>query len=506
MKSFDEEPAGEIYASFMSKIIEQIPGFDNLSLLLGTSSNQASFYFKNDSTDEINATLYNNKLAPRIIGKGTQFGINQVGLSNEAFTNSYSSVFNKIEYKLSTADKIENERLQQLTHDLVIELVPIWNEWLKNNPSPFIRPLDSTNADRALIEMTNVLQVYWVSLDYIEVLRNDPSYPYLNTDEFCKIFDRIPQTVPHEMIDLMINIYSVQGKSGELTAKLSLAAQTLNGVRANLISPRMGPDGNGGLKLSDQNKVIPGMTFTPPRASIIKDQLNANPPDPELRYTSSESKASNSKLLVAIDRLKNVEIPALNFLSLEIADDNLSSIFSKSYAGTKFKVELNVKNPCYQPPFTFNPLQYDPYTHSGWMANHVIKEALENGISDKTGYFFTSQPDFDFSNGGNFGYINTMIFSQFLQLKIEFIDGNPSKIKNYFNKNAHAPVRFLNMLLPKTEDVSNPVFSVVEENQNTVTIIIDPAPPGYIPPSGDNIAASLSSLIAVCVTYPIAKD
>ena len=508
----EDEASSEIYADYMSKIIQQIPNSENLSLLLGTSSAQASFYFKN-AKNEINASLYNNKLARRIVGRGAQFGVNQVDLTLDIFTSNYLDVFQKIEYHLSTADQAEQERLYSLTFELVDELTEIWNQWLIRYSIKDIPPLDPRDKNKALIEMTSTLQTTWVSEDFIKVLESDPSYPYTHLDQFNIIFARIPETVPNYMIELMVKIYSTEGEAGVLTSQVALATQTLNGVRRNIINPKNGPDGNGGLLLTDSEITIPGMTYSPQEASNIENQLAKDPPHPVLQYVSYESKIKPSEhnLLVTLKNSKTIKIHAINFFSMKILaenehdDEKFASIFAEPYAGTQFNVDIKVLNPVYHPPFEFTPMNYNPYTKDGWMANDVIKEAISNGRDEEiTGYIFTSAPNFNFAEGGDFGYINSIIFSQFIHLKLEFIDCEPEKVKNYFIQHQDSPIRFLNIPISGIFENQKYYHSIIEESINTLKIEISPKPPGFIPPSTGNIEASLCSLTAVNVVYPIA--
>jgi hypothetical protein len=493
-----------VYAEFMAQIIKQLPNPGKLKLLTGTSSAQASFYFKSPSTDEINATLYNNLLSQRIEGEGTEYNIEHVGLSQNSFINDYNDIYLKMTYQLSTNDKATLQRLDAETAATIKSLRPIWNNWVEVTKDKKVEKLNMDNTNTALIQMTITLQSIWVNPDFEKELQDDPSFPYTNMNDFDLIFNKIPVSVPKKMRDYIKNIYNAQGKEGGLTAQVANATQTLAGIINNVQNPTIGNSGNGGLKLTGTDKAIPGMTFEPTEALELVGQLGAKPPTHVVSYTAQIKKSETTILTIDASVGAGIKIPILEFFSVGVSGGAKTSIFDKSYAGSNYTVKVVVNNPTISPIMSINPMLYNISTKQGWMSTSPVKEALKNeGKTDVTGYVFTSKPNFNFAEAGDFGYINSLVLSQFLELSITFEQCDSKEVKRYFEQHADVGISFLGIKLGGASESSSYSYSYSDETKSSVTVTLKPNPPGYTPGTSD-ITQSLCQLVAVGVEYPFA--
>ena len=513
-KNITEKSEGtNIYIKFMSEIIKQIPDSENLNLLLGTSDGQASFYFKSATTKEVNSSLYNNKIAKRVQGKGSEYGVNQAQLVNDSFTNAYLKVYSSIRYQLSKADELKKEKLVALTHDLIDHhLVPVWNKWVKSDNPSDIPLLPTDNSSEALLMMTDILLTQWINPAYIPIVEENPSYPYLHTNNFNEIFSRIPESAPEEMGIIMQEVLKVEGDTGYIISQMACATQTLSGIINNLRNPTTGADGNGGMLLTGSNSPVPGLVFTPKKASQIEVQLSVNPPDPVLEYCEVFELNGAENLFTEV--LKRARIDTSNFQFSSFKDFNLKigSLSQDQSEDFTCEAEIRIKDPTYDPIFDVNPLPYDPYTRKGWFLAAPIKEAVANiSNSDVTGYVFSSIPLYDFNKGGDFGFINSMVFSQFMEYKVVLKNFNleSNNLKDLEKAGIdRIKVSFENKYeFDYSYSVKKRKADTEAETGNNyeeIIIWLNPAPPGYIPPSGGNITNSLSGLVAVGVEYPIA--
>ena len=502
----ETDPRQMVYAEYMANIIKQIPNAGSLKLLTGTSNAQASFYFKDPGTDEINATLYNNLLSQRLKGIGEEYGVDQVSAMQEAFINAYNDVYLSMKFQLSAADEATMQKNDAETDQTVKALRPIWNDWVKATKSEDVDELDMDSTNVALIQITNTLTSDWINPDYIDVLRDDPGYPYQHMNDFNKIFNKIPLSVPKKMLDDIKEIYNKQGAAGAITARVANATQTLSGIINNVQNPTTGESGNGGLKLTGSDEAIPGLTFEPADPLTIVGVLDTNPPTGVLSYEAEITKSEDKTLEFNASVEGGIKIPILSFLSFGADAGAKTSIFNEEASGSKYSVKVKVNNPTISPIMNVNPMLYNIATKKGWMSSGPVKEALANGSNTNvTGYVFNSGilPKYDFSKGGDFGYVKSMVYSQFLELSITFEQCDSKVVKEYFEQHVNTGISFLGINLGGARESSAYSYEFSDESSSKVTVSIRPNPPGYTPGKG-NINDSLCQLVAVGVEYPFA--
>lgn len=492
----------QVYAEYMSNIILQLPNSEKLQFLTGTSSGQASFYFMNNQ-GVVNGTLYNNFLNQRISGKETQYGVRQVSLTSDSFINSYLSVYSKLRYQLSKSDEAAQKEVYANVSSTVRKLIPLWNAYVMEFKPKNISKLHETNTDIALIQITDALNTAWINPDYVLILKEDPSFPYNHIDDFRNIYNQIPTTVGDEMIILMIKIYELSGTAGAVTAAIANAVHTQAGIIYNLAIPS---HESKGLPVTGSDKLTPGFLFEGSSPDDIVNQLSTYP---RVSYTNNNEveKLSSELLKITLLNSDDITISALEFLSNTLENGAKSTVFKETFTGTSYVVEAIVNNPVIHPQFKITPVPFDARSNTGWMLNEPVKQAIKNGCpapTDVTGYVFNSEPNFNFNEGGDFGFINSIVFSQFLELYITFKDCNVGKVKSYFEKNRSAEFNFLGKSVGSPVETLPYTYEMENENNNCIAVIIKPAPPGYIPPDSSDITASSSQLVAVEVVYPFA--
>jgi hypothetical protein len=496
----------ELYAGYMSFIIQQLPDPKRLNMLSGPSNGQASFYFLDETTGRVNATLYNNLLNQRVVGEGTINGVEQVGLADDSFVNSYLSVYTKIRYQLSPADKARQQQINMDVASTIRILVPVWNAWVDANLPANVNKLDIPDTNVALVQMTDTLNTIWLNPVYAETLKNDPSYPYTHLSIFKTIYGNIPVTVPDDMINLMTEIFRLSGAFGAITAQVANATHTLSGIINNLQKPLTGPSGNGALLLTGSGAAVPGLIFNPVLPGFIINQLNQYPVVP-VAYEYSVTRLDKNTLQVKTMLNQESAIDILDFFSDKIPDESRTSIFQKACAGSLYRIKLVVNNPVINPAMNVNPLPFDVFKNTGWMLAGPAKEAILNGYpapAEITGYVFNSRPGFQFGQNENFGYISSLIFSQFLELEIHFIECVSAEVKQYFDQHALAAFNFLGISLRANSSFTYLHYEYSNQTETSITVIIKPPPPGFIPPEEGSITQSLCHLVAVSVNYPFA--
>ncbi|WP_163407872.1 hypothetical protein [Flavobacterium ajazii] len=496
----------DVYAEYMSNIIKQLPNPGKLKLLTNTSSAQASFFFLDDVTSAVNGTLYNNVLNQRIKGEGKLNDVDQVGLTQDAFTNSYLSVYTKIGYQLSPNDKATQQKINSDVASTVRALIPVWNNWWEAIQPKDVNKLNATNSDIALIQMTNTLNTVWLNPDYKKELEKDPSYPYVHLNDFNKIYNKTPLSVSKQMRDYMIEVFNKSGAAGAITADIANATQTLAGIINNIQNPTLGSDGNGGMSITGSDNPIPGLVFEPARPNALVNQLSTVPPSSVYRFSRRVTKSSETTLNVQASVGAEISIPFLSFFSVGVSGGAKTSIFERDYSGSDFKVEIVINNATLSPLMSSSPLLYNISTKQGWMSTSPVKDAIKNGYpapTGITGYVFNSNPNFDFEEGADFGYVNSLVFSQFLEISISFEKCDSKQVRKYFEEHIDTGVYFLGIRLGGASQSSSYSYSYSEETATSIKVTVKPLAPGYSPGT-DSINQSLSQLVAVGVQYPFA--
>lgn len=495
-----------VYAEYMSNIINQLPNPGKLKLLTNTSSAQASFYFLNDATSAVNSTLYNNLLNQRIQGQGVLNGVDQVALTQDAFTNSYLSVYTKLRYQLSPSDTATQQRINSDVASTVRALIPVWNAWFEAIEPTDVKKLNATNTDIALVQMTNTLNTVWLNPEYKETLENDSSFPYTHLNDFKTIYNKIPLSVSKQMRDYMIEVFNKSGAAGSITADIANSTQTLAGIIDNIQRPTIGDDGNGGMSITGSDKAVPGLVFEPARPNAIVQQLATTPPSSTFRFSRKITKSSETTLNVEASANAGISIPILSFFSVGVSGGIKTSIFERDYSGSNFRVEVVINNATVSPLMSNSPKLYNISNNQGWMSTSPVKDAIKNGYpapTAVTGYVFNSSPTYNFNKGADFGYISSLIFSQFLEISINFDQCDSKQVRKYFEEHTNTGVYFLGIRLGGVSQSASYSYSFSDETATSLKVTIKPQAPGYTPGT-DGIDQSLCQLVAVGVEYPFA--
>ncbi len=116
---------------------------------------------------------------------------------------------------------------------------------------------------------------------------------------------------------------------------------------------------------------------------------------------------------------------------------------------------------------------------------------------------FNSEPNFNFNENADFGFINSLVFSQFLEISISFEKCDSKQVRKYFEEHTDTGVYFLGIRLGGVSQSASYSYSYSEETTTSIKVTIKPVAPGYVPGT-DSINQSLSQLVAVGVEYPFA--
>lgn len=499
-----EDSSSQVFAEYMAGIIKQIPVPGTLSALTNTEDAQVSFYYQSPVDNSINASIYNNILALRVHSVGELDGVNQAELlTGSTFVNAYHQLYLSLIYQLSQSDQATYQQLLANVSHSLTTLTPIWNSWVDawgSDSSPAIKKL-SANTNDALIYVTGVLNAFWLNPAYKATLQADPGYPYEHINNFDQIYSLIPLTVPTTMRDQIKAVWNAQGAAGGLTAQQSSATQTKQAILYNIQKPSAD---NGGMILAGGAAAIPGLVFTG-TPDQLTNELKSNPPNTTFTYSATVSKAEDKTLTFNASVSGGIRIPIDYFFTVNASGGASSSIFNEDYCGSDYSVSVVVNNPTTQPLMSVSPLAYNISNGQGWFDADPIKQALANGNNTNvTGWVFDGgAPKYDFGKNGDFGYVKTLILSQFLEIHMTFKNCSSTQVKQYFEQHSSSSIKFCGIKIGSASESSSTSYSYSNETESTITVTMKPNAPGYVPGTTD-ITQSLCALVAVGINYPFA--
>jgi len=257
-------------------------------------------------------------------------------------------------------------------------------------------------------------------------------------------------------------------------------------------------DTNGGMTTVENDGTIDmevGFSINQSEDALNKSLGNT---DNKFEINMDISQSNSSTLIVNVEGHGGVSVP-IGFMELSVqggASFNLSSIKGSSK-------QLSIK--AFFPGLTFvsfTPEQFQQATGKGWYLTQVIKEAIQNGAKDVTGYKFTTVPSYDFSKNGNFGLLNALAICQFPTITINYSQGDYSQFQQSFKEKSKWELKMLG-LCPIGGGGQDVYEATSSANSSGGGFSITFAPPAdnYIDPSGlanNNQAFVLGGQ----VTYP----
>ncbi|WP_026732680.1 hypothetical protein [Fischerella sp. PCC 9605] len=219
---------------------------------------------------------------------------------------------------------------------------------------------------------------------------------------------------------------------------ISNANHTLFALKANATTPTTS---NGGMTTiaDDGSKDIRVGFIINQDESSIKNALNNQ--NNKVVLTMSAKRVNETTVNVNVDNQGGVAVP-LDFLELVASGSSKFNLYSFKGAGETVSVELTFTGVNL---VTMSPIAYEIDTNSGWYDPQPIRDAVANGNKDVTGYKFSVQPSFDFSQGGNFGLLNALAIANYPTVKITYTAGNFSDFQESFQQESHWDIRLFGL-------------------------------------------------------------
>ena len=219
--------------------------------------------------------------------------------------------------------------------------------------------------------------------------------------------------------------------SNRLTTESAQAMVRLNAARANSLTAE---EGNGGLQTGAAAYYQPFGPF--PTQDDIKRGLQtlSNNLSVELYLSDFSSKDS----VLSVEGNAGISIPHLDFMTIDLGGSSQYTVDRYASSGTTLAVSIKYDGVTFLgAPLTDANLSSDLKT--GWYANDILVQAIENTKQDKTGYSLqgSQYPVSEyFGAGKKFSRVKTWVLSQQPTISIQFRGADESTIVTDFKEHA----------------------------------------------------------------------
>ena len=111
----------------------------------------------------------------------------------------------------------------------------------------------------------------------------------------------------------------------------------------------------------------------------------------------------------------------------------------------------------------------------GWFDPSIIQAAVVNGVSDVTGYYFSSPPPIDLRPNGPFGMVNQLLVSQFPIVTIKYLSGDFSTFASAFPANEIWNYAIKGLARPGG-DAAFPYQALLQQETVGFSVVLHPDP------------------------------
>jgi hypothetical protein len=426
-------------------------------------------------------TLLFNNLTYAWINSSLKAGASPAQLDNSLFTNQFTDVLGKVNYSLSKADQATLVAAQKNATNQQMALLTAWQQAYGSLPpaTPTMQPIDIILATIANSWATpaTTLPAMQQSINLNALLNNTPASGQPIRPVLASWLNAMGSSISLQNATTMNNAY---------VARALAAVQT-----AAAGNP---PLGNGGLAL-DNNTTVPAYTISPQLSDIINalSDLSTN----KITLDMTVTRATQSEYKVSVSGGTSFSIPILSFFGVSAGGS--ASYFSDQIATTSNSVRvLMTFTGCNL--INFGPLPYNQANGLGWAWFEPIRQAIQNGGKDVSGYKFSPQPQVDFSTAGPFGYADAVAISNYPSVEITVKSANYQSILQTFQQETHASVSFLG--IPLASATESTYSSSASQDASSSTVTIKLSPPQSLVAGNTNL--SVGWVLGAVLSYPCA--
>ncbi len=423
--------------------------------------NPANLEFNQKTYDWINANLKANTTPSE-----------QASGSN--FTNIFANALASTTYTLSSADQAE---LNTAARNATIQQGALLKSWRDAYGSlPAAKP-GETPTD----VIVNIILTDWAT--------NPPAT--LTEVQNAKNLNALLGNTPasgQPILPIFSNWVNALGASVSLQNAVSMNNGQKNAALDAVRNPTLA---NGALSIA--GKLQPAYRVATPTSSILNG-LAAAGNSAVVKMTVS--RFSSSEYSVKVTGQAGFKIPILSFFTMNVGGN--ASFFQEKIATQSNSIEMELT-------FTgvtlaqYAPVSYNDATNQDWFFMSPINDAIAAGKDDVSSFKFKPDPRIDFSEDGPFGLMNTIVFSNYPNVKIVVKSAEYKSIATTIEQSASVGLSFLGIPLGlggKEATYSKKVKT--ESSSESVTITLD-APPELV---ASSVVDSEGWILGVVTEYP----
>lgn len=393
---------------------------------------------------------------------------------DEVFTNLYLTAISKVVYQLSTSDQEALNRAQQNATNQQTALLNAWVGAYGSLPAP-----DSTQTPTDIIVST-IADKWADPATNLEAMQN--------ATDLNALLNKTPAS-GQPILPVLSNWLNALGSSVTLQN-----AQTMNNayVKGAVNALKNAKTENGGLLL-DTKKMVPRYDMARPLNEILNDLETG----PSITMTMTVTRTSATDYGVSVQGGADFSISIGDFVSLTVGDDAGYFENDVAVASNEVTVEMTFTGVTYA---DFGPADYSIATGQDWFWMSPVREAIENGSKDVSGYFFSPDPQIDFSTQGPFGLLRAVAFANDPSMTITVTGSDYRRLADQFARSSTVGLSFLGTSLSGGTESAYHHEVRTEDAKSQVTIVLNPPK--------DRIAGkavdSRGWILGACTDYPAA--
>lgn len=368
---------------------------------------------------QIPANLSFNAITYAWVTSGLLPGTTPVQLDG-VFTNRFIRVLSTVFYTLSTADQAKLDNAQAAATNEQRALLQEWKSAFGELP-----------VDQAGTPPINLI---------IQVITGTWASPPTDLDQLLKaedplaLLNAIPpkgQPVVPVLKTYLTTISSSVPLLNEVTKNNGLLTHALAALQEPTVA-------NGALALSDQ-KLMPAVSVQTPLSDILAG-LASQSVDRTARLSLEVTPGNDGDVDFRVNGSPTSSLPAPQLVSLirTGGGEQLASVLSASAGPTTITADFGGVT-----TVSFGPVEFSTAALKGWFWTEPIRQALQNGSLDVTGFKFSPKPPFDLSAGGPFGYVTSVLISRNPTIRVVTAPSKAALLASAFTRNVGAELIFL---------------------------------------------------------------
>lgn len=395
---------------------------------------------------------------------------------SQPFTNLYISALSKVNYSLSNSDQ---SKLNQAQSNIINQQGSLLKAWQAAYGTIPARTETQEPIDIVIDTITQTWAAPPITLTQLQT-----------SHDINGLLNNVPMS-GKSILPVLVNYLNALQSSVSLVNAATMNRGYLQQALTAVQKPSMT---NGALQTSDGG-IKPAYRVNTPLDTILRS-LNSTDTTNIVTLNMSVVRSTENRYSVDMNDGTTETLPMSDFLSIHGEDgvDLFKSIFAsdsdKAIVNATFKGVTTIH---------FGPAYFSSADKTNWYWIPPIKQALENGDKDISGFKFSPKPQIDFSNTGPFCFLTGVVISKRVSLKITAKCANYKSIAKQIESMDSTHLNFLGMPMGSTRDDSTGHQASVSTNDKETSLSINFEPSREI--TADSID-STAFVLGVQTNYP----